>query len=526
MTNGQRLGAVPEELTPAIGEAAVLSVLAVRRDDRSLQLVSGSLLIVPSDVAGASWRRWTARQPLTHPQRVPTGFDLGPGFLAEPFPGIVAARRAIPPAEWSRVVTQFASGAVELSTELCEISTEKWSPLGLIYDDRESDTAAVVAGARRPVRGIVATLPGIQMPHSEPRWDLQLPPHEPRGPARGEMFRHRSLTHWSSELLGINWVASDDFPPPARFVLGRMQTSAWIAGLRPDFEEGAVNVMVGWDQNQIDPLGCSVALEIASDRVVLLSRQVRISELPVLSEKQETITSGEGQQPHQVDWHERLLTVSLPRGPRRTAFGISLVAADGTLLDKRPTAHRVEQIQMTIRVMGSTEPGHTTVSGDQSDPPTVPEIDDAVIAEAAMTSQSREAAAERRLSTIGQLQEYLQWRFSCHAGELLVVDPYLLDEPLGPTIALLESLARPVRVLAKMKDPSIYAGLPMRISAKALAHGRKTVHDRIWIVGQTGLLVGGSPNTFLLPNPPATTITELPVADVAIWREHFEAWWA
>jgi hypothetical protein len=49
---------VPDELAPVAGEAAVLSV----RDHGSWWLMSGSLLTVPAEVAGMSWKRWGDRQ--------------------------------------------------------------------------------------------------------------------------------------------------------------------------------------------------------------------------------------------------------------------------------------------------------------------------------------------------------------------------------------------------------------------------------------------------------------------------------
>jgi hypothetical protein len=53
------------------------------------------------------------------------------------------------------------------------------------------------------------------------------------------------------------------------------------------------------------------------------------------------------------------------------------------------------------------------------------------------------------------------------------------------------------------------------------------LHDRIWIVGETGVLVGTSVNSFLTGGGPGrpTTATDLPFADVRLWRERFEEWW-
>lgn len=59
---------VPDELAPAPGELAVLSLLATGQ--RGMwTAVCGSLLSVPHTVAYGGWPRWTARQPATRRRR-------------------------------------------------------------------------------------------------------------------------------------------------------------------------------------------------------------------------------------------------------------------------------------------------------------------------------------------------------------------------------------------------------------------------------------------------------------------------
>ncbi|MGN6558313.1 MAG: hypothetical protein ACTHLH_09930, partial [Solirubrobacterales bacterium] len=130
------------------------------------------------------------------------------------------------------------------------------------------------------------------------------------------------------------------------------------------------------------------------------------------------------------------------------------------------------------------------------------------------------------------LEDYLRWRFSARAGELLLLDPYLLDgkpEVVERVIRFLLHLRRPVRALTAKEPP---AGLEVLKSIKApdlqvrgLPNGSATVHDRPWLVGDTGVLTGASLNHFLKEKSPASTAVDLPFADAAAWREKFEKWW-
>lgn len=102
---------VPTSITPRVDEAAILSVLAARADGEKL-LVAGSLLTVPVTQAATTWRRWMQSQPLPPIRRglQPTGFDLGPSFEIEPFPGVLGARRMVQRGEWQSVVDELGAG--------------------------------------------------------------------------------------------------------------------------------------------------------------------------------------------------------------------------------------------------------------------------------------------------------------------------------------------------------------------------------------------------------------------------------
>ncbi|MCW3048411.1 MAG: hypothetical protein JWO74_2695 [Solirubrobacterales bacterium] len=181
----------------------------------------------------------------------------------------------------------------------------------------------------------------------------------------------------------------------------------------------------------------------------------------------------------------------------------------------------------------SAEPASVSIIGDREDPPGPAQRDEAVAQAVELEAAAREAAAQRRISTAGELMRYLRWRFSCRAGELLILDVSLLrgSTAHGLVLPFLRELDRPIRALTKSVHPAVAAavGPGSTIGLRLLPHGTRTRHDRVWIVGDTGLLVGGSVNTFV-PSPSrgtsaATTVAELPYADVIEWRRRFEEWW-
>jgi hypothetical protein len=101
---------------------------------------------------------------------------------------------------------------------------------------------------------------------------------------------------------------------------------------------------------------------------------------------------------------------------------------------------------------------------------------------------ARHSAAHRRISTAGQLEEYLRWRFSCRAGELLLLDSGLFSQHYREeeVVAFLQSFSRPVRALVRGKPRAAAQTALLSapgITVKGLPGGGKILHDRVWIVG-------------------------------------------
>lgn len=306
--------------------------------------------------------------------------------------------------------------------------------------------------------------------------------------------------------------------------MGRALHRAWIADVRSNAESGEIEMAIGWREDRVDPLGLSIYARSHKDGLTLLARQLRVSALPPRGDLPAV-------DPRKRPWRERVLSIGLPRGPRRTDWGIQLFDANGQLLDERPVVPRVERIEMSMRIDGSAEPASTMVIGDREPVPTASEHDDAVDQALAVEEQARRAAAARRMSTTGELKDYLRWRLSCREGELLLLDPYLLQADSAPTtLAFLATLGRPLRALtAKWDAAASKQAQATGIMVKRLPQGVRDLHDRVWLFGESGLLVGGSVNLFVpsggKSEHPATTATELPPGDATGWRERFEAWW-
>jgi hypothetical protein len=515
---------IPADLAPAADEASVLSVVAVWHGANWV-LASGSLLTVPREVAACSWVAWGERQPETRSWAGRQGFDFGPTFVTDPFRGVRLARQIVEPSEWPAVVDAIASGTYVSSTLRFVIRADRWSSTVYLGISGLTPAHEAVDGAQRPVSGVFASLEDVgQREGVKGIWELVLPPHVSPGRELGEMYRNRSMTQWAT-LVGVDWAAPEISGPPAAFVVGRTRSEAWMARVRPEYKTAELKIHICWDAQVIDPLSCSLLIRSEHDGVSVLTRHIRISDLPAGDEK----PPGE---PRLLAWDQRVLTVSVPRGPRRTDWGATLLGPDGRLLDELPVAPRIESIHLALSIDGSSSVSESVV-GDRDGPPDPSQRDEAVAQAVSLEEAGRGAAARRRISTAGELERYLRWRFSCVEGELLIIDPHLLVDARAGTDVLpfLQRLDRPVRAIVRSIHPTVAAGVGVgaRIEARLLPNGTRTAHDRVWIVRDTGLLVGGSANTFIPArdrgSSPATTVSELPHGDVQEWRRRFEHWW-
>lgn len=513
-----------ESLRPGPGEAAVLSLLAVRADG-GWNVVCGSLLSLPDAAARVSWREWKQDQPPSRGLRqAPEGFDLGPEFHRDPVAGLCAHRAVVESQDWEALLKAIISGTVPTDFGECRLATHDWSPLVFLGSTGLTDRHRVSRGARRPLRAISAELPSQDLPPTEATWKLDIPSDLEPGPELGRIWKERTLLNWPEELLGIDWHPDPKIEPPHSFLVGRANTRAWLADVHPDYERQELKFSIGWDAELIDPLSCSLVFQAEeSQEIISAARQIRISDLPMHD------WPAERTEPRHQGPTERLLQVAIPRGARRVDFGAMLLTADGGLLDVLPLGKRLEQITMEMSIQGAPGPAWSSTIGDPDPPPGPAERDLAVLDSERINAAARHAAAERRISDSGELGAYLRRRFSARSGELLILDPHLFEADQIALETFLVSLDRPIRALtSRLRRPVKKMVKRMaRLEARELSAGGGALHDRIWIVGETGLMVGSSAASLINPKTRrTTTIAELSFSDTAIWRQRFEEWWS
>ena len=517
---------IPRDLAPRESEVVVLSILAVK-DERRKVIRAGSLVALPSFAQGMSWKGWSDLQPATRGPRIPRNeSDLGPVFAEEPFPGVYIHRSLVHPEEWQALVDELHAGRLDADGGPYFLKGSGWSACKLFSQFGESDSHRVLDEVHRPVRGVALTTKGPHMPHVEGLWlrgASSLKPFDQR--SREELVAGETFANWPIHLLGIRWPGTDNTDAPNSFVIGRAQDAAWIADVVPDHDHDLVKIAIAWESDVTDPYSCSLLVRSELDGAALLVRNWRISDLPG-----ERATREDGSEARDLAWNERTLDVLVPRGPSGTCWGVALLGPDGQLLDERPPVRRVERIEVSVGMAGEKEPAMKSVIGDRKASPTQAELDSAVAAAKELEVETASRAAQRRFSTAGELARYLKWRFSARSGELLVLDPYLLDgdeDDVERVVSFLLGLRRSVRALtAKAPAHGVAAfASASAIEVRGLPNGTATLHDRFWLVGDTGVLTGASLNHFLREESAATTAVDLPFADSAIWREKFDGWW-
>jgi hypothetical protein len=521
------LGEAILALAPGDGEAAVLSLLAARDEKGDWLAASGSLLSVPEEAARISWPAWERRQPQTRgPDHLSEDVDLGAMLDEEPFPKLRMMRLPVGREEWRGLAEEIDGGEITVHGEPVRLARSQWSPSGLYSQDGQSDGHRVLRAARRPVSGVVASLEPPPLPFSDGLWSRGGPAKPVLKQTREELAGHPTFANWPTSLLGIGWTGGTEFQPPPCFVMGKAVCDAWIADAIIAHETDLIHLPIGWDAEQIDPLGCSIIFRCERDGVPLLVSQWRVSDLPA-----ELALDDHGREARQIPWKERTLSIVVPRGPRYTEWGVSLLGPDGALLDELDVARRVERIELSVGIAGAEPPPMRTVAGDPRPQPDEDDIHRALLEARELERETRQRAAQRRLSTAGELREYLRWRFSAREGELQIIDRYLLDGKndgvIEAVIEFLVSFNRPIRALVSKPRPIAAVLLASHPGVSVRRFSRDNSHDRIWIVGETGVSVGASPNQFLGDDrAPATTALDLPFADSANWAaSRFAAQW-
>ncbi|MGN6558197.1 MAG: hypothetical protein ACTHLH_09335, partial [Solirubrobacterales bacterium] len=392
---------IPADFAPEEGEAAVLSVLSVAAN-KQRRIRAGSLLTLPLEAAQGSWKHWGELQPATRGRYTARNEpDLGASFSEEPFTGLFIDRAVIDPADWQITVEQLEEGHLQLGSASYHLVGEEWSASKLLAQEGDSDAHHVLWEIKRPVRGVSLKVDSPDMPFSEGIWVRGARSFKPAGQrTQDELLGTESFANWPIHLLGIYWPGTEDTSAPSSFVVGRAQGTAWIADVVPNHDDDLLTISIAWNSNEIDPFSCSLLVRSELDGAPLLVRNWKVSDLPG-----EIAQAEDGSEARDLPWNKRTTGVRVPRGPRGTSWGVSLIGPDGQLLDERPVARRIELIELSIGVMGAAEPATKTVVGDRRPRPSVVERDAAVAAALKLEAETAARAAKRRISTAGELED-------------------------------------------------------------------------------------------------------------------------
>jgi hypothetical protein len=135
----------------------------------SWTVAAGSLLTGSREMASTSWRRWRELQPRPRAPRERQGFDPGPNFYADPFPGIRILRQVVSPGHWASVATSIQEGSIPTSFGPCTLnSSGDWSSVAIIGRDEAVDRDRLVTGAMRPVSAVFVELEAPNREHLDP----------------------------------------------------------------------------------------------------------------------------------------------------------------------------------------------------------------------------------------------------------------------------------------------------------------------------------------------------------------------
>ena len=381
---------IPPDFAPKTGEAAVLSLLAVRKG-KDWVVVSGSLLTVPEAAARGSWQQWARQQPPTCGSwRSDPDADLEGTFTEDPFPDIRMTRCSPPQGNWEAWVREIEAGVLAAPGGPYRFDVDNWAAAKLFGQRGLTDAHGVLWGAQRPVQGVSLRTEPPEMPFFEGLWARGAQSSKPFGQrSRQELLSTTTFANWPIHLLGIHWPGTKDLEPPHAFVVGRTSSNIWIADAIPDYEKDLISIVLGWDAEAVDPFSCSVVLRSERDGAPLLASHWRVSDLPGQGASDE-----QGREAWELPWDQRTLSIVLPRGPRRTDWGMVLLGPEGHILDELPVGPRVERIEATFKVAGSDGPGVKSVSGDQCPQPTEAERQEAVLAARALDEETRARAGE------------------------------------------------------------------------------------------------------------------------------------
>ena len=484
-------------------DETVVVTLAAVLDDELWRLRFGSVIVGPPALAEQSWPEWQSpgREALLsllgaagYPAEVWRSFDhivdgwrflrftLPVGNLQPWLAGLFDEQTASHPFDTAPVSAVAAPADALLRT----------------FPHQETSISGLVAGADRPLIGWVHPLPieGENTPEAPP-WDWQLGEGPP-------------LTGAPLQLAGFATQSARGLCLFNGILIGRMERRAWfrtIRGGKPDLETFEVHL-------GLDPLRISLwELAIDLEELDQSGNMIGASRLRLA----DTVLPQHG--PEDV-------LVVLPTMGRKVVRRLRLYDTEGGLLDCADDVHLVEQVNITVEVMGAPSTSETTMTSRLGSTSAAPTLVSRLSALDRVQTQYRDllqAGAGHRVVGVGDDgREMLKQRLRAARGELRIFDPWFYKPD---DWVVLEEVAVPIRVLGggKLGPPPARPPKCPSVSAKRWPGHAPPFHDRAYLWNGGGIVVGTSPAG--LGNR-LSLIDQLEPAVSELLGNQFEAWWA
>jgi hypothetical protein len=481
-------------------ESFVLSVCAAR-DPSGWRLVHGTLLSVPEPCAGMSWSDWhlaASHGRGSHPQPLPaeavvsgdtwllarqvlTADEAG-GWL-EAGTGAISSMRREPAKVNLPAIRKVPQLSAELSAPAAVLR---------VLPHVDSAISVLIAGLGRPAQGM------MWAGRSDARLEV---PETVDVDGQGCVGATQNLT-------GIHITPSHIAPPLATasgLLVGRAERRAWLRDSKGEGKFELFNVELSWDPDLIGLHDLELTHEQFVGDDIASSVVIRLEDLDTES------VDDKGQC--------QVSLVSLGSGIRH---GVTLRTVDGDLLDRSGPYPLIERVEIGLEIDGQAQA--PVVAGEKPSPVSFDDRSErARIIESEVKQVLRSGAQARIIADKATAVARLIGHLEGAHDELCILDRFFgqhLEE-----WRLLDTVPVPIRVLTGKleKDPSGGVAVPTFGANVTVRYRRKApIHERIYFWSGGGIALGGSPSTF---GESPLRITRLRDADIAEWRQIFEAEW-
>lgn len=450
------------------GDRAVLSAI-VSYDDNGYQLRWATLLFVPPSIAEHGW---PGNGPQSGPSPEADARVDDAGWLG--FRAAISIDDAV--RWWASALGGLTESLVNVPEANVRLAPAR-APLAL-YPRSNTSLSRLISSVGRPVDCFWF-----------PQLDTNPEPVETR--LLGQL---RTATG-----MFVGRRPDDSGPPASGLVVGRIRRAAWLTTIRGGPGLSTFTVGVECDRQHMSYSEIEVELE---ERLA-----GEVSHIHRLSLSQLRLTSVP---------NDASMVVALPTLGSLVQRRVRLWSRDGDLLDETGYFHLVEQINVNMGVIGSSEVATGTI-GIVADPSLAERLTRAQEVGRQYEQLIAAGMSGRVVASNTDASQVLNSYLSDARSELLVLDPYFGRDSSDWTI--LDAVSVPTRVLT---GPTVMGVPPANVAVKRWTRQPTPFHDRFYLWDGGGLSVGTSPNGF---GKRMFRMDPIERAEAAAWKAHFEAWW-